>query len=364
MDFDKGKYWLWLSQIPGMWHEKAVKALNVFGTPESIFDAAEKRLEKSGIFKENDIYNIVSSKQKFNMEKEWETMIKKGIRFTYEGDESFPQKLLSYSDRPRWLYYKGKLPDLTEKTAGIVGARNCSRYGKIMAENIAAQLGRYSVSVISGMARGIDSAAHRGAAGNGGKTYAVLGCGVDVCYPRENIELYMKIQEQGGIISEYPPGTQPLAWQFPERNRIISMLSDVVAIIEAKKKSGSLITTDYALAYGKEVFAVPGRTCDCLSEGCNELIKSGASLLTEAEDMLFAMGLIFDNEQLTNQNKKNIVLEKENEVVYSCLCLEPQSIEELVRKTGMTSSKTLEVLMELMIKGLVIEPAKNHYVRK
>lgn len=364
MDFDRDKYWMWLSYIPGMWHEKAAKALDFFETPENIFSAPEKRLEKSGIFKENDIYNIVSSRKSFNMEKEWETMIKKGIRFTCEEDESFPPKLLTYSDRPRWLYYKGKLPDMTEKTVGMVGARNCSRYGKTMAENIASQLGHYSVSVISGMARGIDSAAHRGASETGGKTYAVLGCGVDVCYPRENIELYMKIQEKGGIISEYPPGTQPFAWQFPERNRIISMLSDAVAIIEAKKKSGSLITTDYALMYGKDIFAVPGRTCDSLSEGCNELIKSGASLLTEAEDMLLAIGLPIDNKEHANRNKKNIILEKENEVVYSCLCLEPQSIEELVRKTGMTSSQTLEVLMELMMDGLVIETAKNHYARK
>lgn len=364
MDFDKGKYWLWLSHVTGMWHEKAAKALDIFETPENIYAAPEKRLEKSGIFKENDIYNIVSSKQKFNMEKEWETMIKKGIRFTWEGDESFPEKFLSYVDRPRWLYYKGRLPGTTEKTAGMVGARNCSRYGKTMAENIAAQLGHYTVSVISGMARGIDSASHRGALQTGGKTYAVLGCGVDVCYPGENIELYMKIQENGGVISEYSPGTQPYAWQFPERNRIISMLSDVVAIIEAKKKSGSLITTDYALMYGKEIFAVPGRTCDSLSEGCNELIKTGASLLTEAEDMLFALGISVDCKGDTNGNKKNIILEKENEVVYSCLCLEPQSIEELVRKTGMTSSQTLEVLMELMMDGLVIETAKNHYARK
>lgn len=233
-----------------------------------------------------------------------------------------------------------------------------------MAEKISRQLGGYGVGVISGMARGIDAAAHRGALQAGAKTYAVLGCGVDICYPRENIELYMEIVAHGSVMSEYIPGTEPLSWQFPERNRIISMLSDVVAVVEAKKNSGSLITTDYALQYGKEIYALPGRVGDELSCGCNELIKSGASLLTEGADMLYAMG-IFDNlEENNEKNNCKIILEKENEVVYSCLRLEPQVIEEIVPQTGMTSTKVYEVLMQLMLDGYVIEPVRNHYAKK
>ena len=197
-----------------------------------------------------------------------------------------------------------------------------------------------------------------------GKTYAVLGCGVDICYPRENINTYMEVIANGAVISEYPPGCQPMPWQFPYRNRIISMLSDAVAVLEAKRKSGSLITTDYALKYGKEIFALPGRVTDTLSEGCNDLIKSGASILTEAEDMLFATGVYFDDKDIQKNKNKKIILEKENEVVYSCLDLLPQSIEEIIDKTGMNSSEVYEVLMNLEMDGLVIEPVRNHYARK
>ena len=291
-------------------------------------------------------------------------MSRQGIKFIIENDKEYIDKLRIYEDKPLWLYYKGQLPYEDEKLVGIVGARNCSGYGKSMAENIASKLSMYSIGVVSGLARGIDEAAHRGAIEGRGRTYAVLGCGVDICYPRENINTYMDIINNGGIMSEYPPGCQPIAWQFPYRNRIISMLSDTVAVIEAKRKSGTLITTDYALKYGKEVFALPGRVTDALSEGCNELIKSGASVLTEAEDMLFATGVYFDSKDKKKSKKKKILLEKENEVVYSCLDLLPQSIEEIINKTGMNSSRIYEILMSLMMDDLVIEPARNHYARK
>lgn len=347
-----------------MWYDKANKWLKVFGTPREVFEAKEEILEKSGIFSEEDIYNIVKSKTNINIEEKWNYMNQHRIKLVTVDDKEYIDKLRIYDDKPLWLYYKGNLPNKEDKIVGMVGARNCSQYGKMMAENIASKLALYSISVVSGMARGIDVAAHRGAIEGRGKTFAVLGCGVDICYPRENINTYMDIISNGGIISEYPPGCEPMPWQFPYRNRIISMLSDAVAVLEAKRKSGSLITTDYALKYGKEIFALPGRTTDVLSEGCNELIKSGASILTEAEDMLFATGVYFDDKDRRKNKKKKIVLEKENEVVYSCLDLLPQSIEEIIDKTGINSSKLYEILMNLIMDGLVIEPARNHYARK
>lgn len=360
MNFENDKYWMWISYIPKMWYQKAYKALTVFESPEAIYKADQKNLEKAGIFAPEDIYNIVNSREKISMEDIWDKMVRKGISFTHVDDEKYPERIKVYEDKPLWLYYKGKLPDKDEKLSGMVGARTCSQYGKSMAEQVAGKLSKYSVGIVSGMARGIDASAHWGAIKAGGKTYAVLGCGVDICYPRENIDLYMEINSHGGIISEYPPGAEPLAWQFPERNRIISMLSDNLAIMEAKLKSGSLITTDYALKYGKEVFALPGRVGDALSEGCNELIKSGASLLADADDMLFSTGIYIEK----NRAEKNIVLEKENEVVYSCLDLLPQSVEEIVKKTGMTSMKVYEVMIQLVLDGLVIEPVRNHYAKK
>ena len=364
MNYEEQKYWVWLSYVNEMWYGKADKWLNVFGTPREIFMAKEEDLEKTGIFSEKDIYNIVYSKKHIDIEDKWNYMIKHGIKFVTVHDDDYIDKLRIYEDKPLWLYYKGNLPGVDEKLVGMVGARNCSGYGKCMAESIASKLSLYSIGVVSGLARGIDVASHRGAIEGGGKTYAVLGCGVDICYPRENINTYMEILKNGGIISEYPPGCEPLAWQFPYRNRIISMLSDAVAVLEAKRKSGTLITTDYALKYGKEIFALPGRVSDVLSEGCNELIKSGASILTEAEDMLFATGVYFDNKDRRKNKNKKIVLEKENEVVYSCLDLLPQGIEEIIDKTGMNSTKVYEVLMSLIMDDLVIEPVRNHYARK
>lgn len=363
MEFDQLKYWLWMTYIKDMWRCKAENILEVFGTPEELYHSHEDILKKSRILSEEDIYNVIVSRNTIDIEVKWSELERKGILFTTCERNDYPKSLLQYKEKPLWLYYKGKLPNADEKMIGMVGARNCSIYGKIMSETISEQVGIYGVSVVSGLARGIDAAAHRGALRGGAKTYAVLGCGVDVCYPRDNIELYMKIQEQGCIMSEYIPGAEPLKWRFPERNRIISMLSDVVAVVEAKKNSGSLITTDYALQYGKEIFAVPGRVGDLLSEGCNELIKSGAGLLTEGADMLFAVGGSVNDDKNNKKNKSKIVLEKENDVVYSCLGLLPQSIETIVKKTGMTAAEVFSNLVQLMVVGLVIEPTKNHYSR-
>lgn len=364
MDYSKEKYWLWMSMIPDIWYDKHAKLIEIFNEPIEVFNAGKNTLEKTGIFKEKEIYNIVSSREKFSFDETAELLERKEINFASIVSEHYPKKLLSYADKPMWLYYKGTLPRDDEKIVGIVGARNCSQYGKTMAEDIAAKLSLYSVSVVSGMARGIDAAAHRGAIMAKGKTYAVLGSGVDICYPRENIDIYMNIIKNGAVMSEYPPGSQPLSARFPLRNRIISMLSDNIAIIEAKKKSGTLITTDYALKYGKEVFALPGRVGDVLSEGCNELIKSGASLLTDGDDMIFSSGLYMEEIKKKKRQKKKLGLEKENEVVYACLDLLPQSIEEIIKKTGMTSQNVYEVMMQMVLDGIVIEPARNHFARK
>lgn len=364
--YEDSKYWLWLAHIKDMWSGKARKVMEYFESPEELYNAGEKLLEKVGIFSGADIYNITAAQRNGadKPEELWEKLIKKNIRFTCVSQKDYPKRLMLYADKPLWLFYKGSLPDDEEKLVGMVGARNCSRYGLAMAERISSQVSGSSVGIISGMARGIDAAAHRGALKAGARTYAVLGCGVDICYPRENIELYMNILSQGGIMSEYIPGTEPLSWQFPERNRIISMFSDTVAVIEAKKNSGSLITADYALQYGKEIFALPGRVDDELSRGCNELIKSGASLLTEGADMLYAIGRYDDFGHADEKNNCKIVLEKENEVVYSCLDLLPQNIEDIIAKTGKASFEVFEVLTQLMVKGLVVEPVKNHYARK
>ena len=204
------------------------------------------------------------------------------------GQEGYPERLMPFADMPSRLFVRGALPADEQKTAAIVGARICTAYGKSQAAFLAQVLAANGVAVISGLACGIDAAAHEGALRGKGKTFAVLGCGVDICYPKQNYPLMRRMLENGGgVLSEFPPGAEPLPWHFPIRNRVISALADVVLVIEAKEKSGSLITADYALEQGKTVFALPGRTTDATSRGCNRLIADGAAaLITDSWDVL------------------------------------------------------------------------------
>lgn len=353
------KYWYWLSGIESIRYEKIKKCLELFERPSQVYRAGREMLTKSGIFTEKDIENIVNSIKKSDIEKEYEKLLKKNINFTYVGHNKYPEKLLKYSDKPYVLFYKGELPK-SEKSAAIVGSRVCSKYGEQISGNIAYELGKKGISIISGMARGIDKYGHEGCIKSGMKTYAVLGCGADVCYPAENIELYEQIRNCGGLISEYPPGTRAMPWRFPRRNRIISMLSDVIIVVEAKERSGTFITVDYALEYGKDIFAVPGRITDDLSAGCNRLIKSGAYPYTDIEDILEYFGI----EKNKNEIKNNIILEKDFEVVYSCLGLYPERVEKIADTTGLNISRVYEILMKLRLRGMAEEVFNGHYIRK
>lgn len=200
----------------------------------------------------------------------------KGIYTIEKGKKGYPGRLETLEGMPEKLYVIGGLPQDDRPSLAIVGARNCSAYGKNMAFEYARAMRQSGVQIVSGMARGIDSAAHAGALAGGGISYAVLGCGVDICYPSASRKIYEEMKLRGGILSEYEPGDAPLAWHFPMRNRLISGLADGVLVIEAKERSGSLITADLALEQGRTVFALPGRVGDLLSEGCNRLIYQGA----------------------------------------------------------------------------------------
>ena len=296
------------------------------------------------------------------MKKYHNKSLPEGIRYIREGDKDFPEKLRELSDCPKGIYVQGKLPDPAKKTVAIVGARMCSAYGRATASYFARVLAANGVQVISGLALGIDGAAHEGALLAGGETFGVLACGVDICYPRANIELYEQMKRQGGIISEEPPGYPPLARLFPKRNRIISVLSDLVLVVEAKKKSGSLITADFAGEQGRDLFAVPGRLEDVLSQGCNELISQGAGIALSPESLLEIMGKTkekSDNSKTVMQN----VLAREENMVYSCLSLQPKGLEELCREAGMSMTSVMEAVMLLQLQGLVKEIGRNRYAR-
>lgn len=205
------------------------------------------------------------------------------------GEKEYPERLTQIQRPPELLYGCGRLPTADRKAVAIVGARGCSGYGRRMAEWFGSRLAAEGVTIISGMAEGIDGISQRAALAAGGDSTAVLGCGVDICYPAANRDLYRQLAGSGCLISEYAPGSRPEAWHFPQRNRIISGLADLVLVLEAREKSGSLITAEYALEQGKDVFALPGRVGDPLSAGCNRLIREGAGSALSPEDILFAL---------------------------------------------------------------------------
>ena len=279
-------------------------------------------------------------------------------------DSNFPDRLRKLSGMPKKLYYIGNLPDPKKPAAAVVGARMCSPYGRCQAFKYARTMASYGVQIISGMARGIDAEGHKGALDTDTPTFAVLGSGVDVCYPNSNRWLYQRILEKGGgIISELPPGSPPVNWAFPARNRIISGLAEVVVIAEAKKKSGSLITAEHALEQGKDIYVFPGRTTDALSYGCNALIQQGAGIILSVEEFLKQLPYNVTQSLQMGKNKKQC-LAKEESLVYSCLSMEPKNIEKIAEETGLGISATAGILLGLLAKGLVFESFRNYYIEE
>ncbi len=297
---------------------------------------------------------------------------KKRIQYIRQEDPDYPERLRVHRGMPKGLYVRGKLPAADRPAVAVVGARRSDSYGNETARRFARELAAKGVQIISGMAWGIDGMAHKGALEAGGDTFAVLGCGVDICYPPGHQSLYEELLIKGGVLSEQPPGMPPLAGHFPARNRIISGLSDLVPrhrgrrlppdlvlVVEAREKSGSLITADQALEQGKDVYAVPGRAGDALSRGCHGLIRQGAGLADSPEIILEVLGISSGQ----NREPEKILLAKEENIVYSWIRLQPVSLDELVKKTGMPVRKVLQILVGLELKGCIREIQKNDYIR-
>ncbi len=355
-------YAYWFSNIPGIGIRSRNRILSAAGSAREVYHMSERKLQMLPKMTEKQIRAIRESKRQ-DWEAAYGKLSEQGISFISREEEGFPERLKWMADAPYSLYVKGRLPLKEQKAVAIVGARRCSAYGHAVAEKMGERLAQSGAAVVSGMAQGIDGAGHRGALKGGGDTYAVLGCGADVCYPGFHQGLYGDIIGHGGILSEYPPGTPPLGQLFPARNRIISGLSDVVVIVEAKGRSGSLITADYALEQGKDVYAVPGRMYDALSEGCNQLIRQGAGIVSSLEEFLRELGLC-GQKNGASENLEKLSLAKDESMVYSCLSLRPESIGTLLEETGLEMPQLSGILDGLLQKGLIAETVKNHYIRK
>ena len=260
--------------------------------------------------------------------------------------EAYPALLRTIHDPPALLYVRGTLP--TNDMLAVVGSRRASEAGRLLTRRICQELAEHGITIVSGLARGIDTSAHEGALSGSGLTVAVLGCGIDCIYPPENARLFETIIGQGAIISEYPPGTPPLAGHFPGRNRIISGLSRGVLVVEAAAGSGSLITADFALEQGREVFAVPGAVHVKSSQGCNGLLKDGAQLVTETGDILTSLWPSRPcRAQRVAEERLLADLSDEQRLVYSCMGDEPLYIDDLAGKSGLTPMELSAILLHL-----------------
>ena len=311
-----------------------------------------------------------------DMNREYEELLQKGIRLLTAEDEDYPQRLRKIPSAPYALYVLGKLPPENLPAVAMIGARECSEYGIYVAKNFAKELGAHGIPVISGMARGIDSISQEAALQGGGRTYAVLGCGVDICYPKSSRRLYEQILEQGGILSTFPPGTEPIKRLFPERNRIVSGLADVILVVEARQKSGTFITVDMALEQGREVYAIPGRLTDRLSDGCNLLLQQGALIAVSPKDLLQhllpgQMELPLENPQKKTENIGDVEgagnADVRLRILFEILDFLPKSVEEIrtayekKTKAAVTTPEILCMLMELCMEGTATQVSGNYF---
>lgn len=358
------KYEYWFAALKGLANDKKAVVRESAESAKELYYIEETGWKQYPFLQPKDIAAILKSKKTWNVERKYEELQKKNVQFIPLWDASYPAVLREIYQPPYALYVKGKLPKETEISVAMVGARRCSPYGEGFSRIFAEEFGRRGIQVISGLARGIDGISQRGALNAGGRTYGIMGCGPDVCYPREHIGLYMDILEnEGGIISEFPPGTAPHSFHFPMRNRLISALSDAVLVMEAKEKSGSLITADTALEQGRDVYALPGPVDSVLSRGCNLLIKQGAGILLSPEEFLEDL-LIFCEKSRKILQQSEIVLESKENMVYSCLGLSPKNLDRLAAETGLPAAQLLNILISLELQGMIREVSKNYYVKE
>lgn len=285
-----------------------------------------------------------------------------GITILTPEDDAYPYSLKQIASPPQVLYVKGSLPDL-RGSIGIVGSREASGYGLKAADAFAADLAAAGVVIVSGGAKGIDTAAHRGALAAGGITVAVLGCGIDIAYPAANKNLFAQICERGALVTEYPPGTPPAAYNFPARNRIINGMTHGILVAEAAKKSGAMITAEYALEEGHEVYCVPGSIFLPTSIGCHSLIKSGAQLVDRPEDILESLKLASFLQQpvLFGSSNCEEELDDNAKAVLKILSFEPLSLEEILEKSGLGLAEAGMGLLDLEMRGKVAQTAARSY---
>ena len=360
MELDASLSWLALTLTPGLAARLCARLLREFGSPECVFQASLKRLEACGL--PAAVAQAVFKKVAFaRAEKELAAVRRVGAKLLNHTEPAYPQALLQIYDPPVLLYVRGDADCLNVPMVSIVGTRRPTLYGTQMAERLARDLSARGIAILSGLARGIDSIAHQGVMAVNGQAVGVLGTGIDVCYPKENKKLYEKVLERGAILSEFPIGTHPAPENFPVRNRIVAGMPLGVVVVEGAQYSGSLITARLAMEFGREVFGVPGNVTQPVSFAPNQLIKQGAKLVTNGDDVVEELPTPVRAALSSVQpdaGQANLLvtasLEPSQKKLYELLSAEePRHIDDIVESSGLNSSEVLATLFELEMKGIV-----------
>lgn len=359
MDLNGVKYWVGFSLIPGIGRIKLSFLNAYFGDLGKAWHASAGELRSAGLDAKS-IETILALRSRISLDAELEKLERYKVKVITGDDPSYPPRLKEIYDSPPLLYVRGSLIPEDEWAIAVVGTRRASIYGRQAAEEIVADLARNGITIISGLAKGIDSIAHRVALQAGGRTIAVAGCGLDIVYPSDHVALARQIMEHGALISEFPLGTRPKAEHFPQRNRIMSGMSLGVLVVEAGERSGALLTAHWAVEQNREVFAIPGSVFSPVSKGTNRLIQEGAKLVRHCADILEELNLTMVAQQL---EMKELVLTTDTESeLLSHLSKEAAHIDDLCRQSGLPIATVTSTLAMLELKGLAKQVGGMNYV--
>lgn len=353
------RYWVGFNKVSGIGAARLRALLDYFGDLETAWNAPAHDLRQAGLDRRS-LDNLLRTRGALDLDAELERLARARVHLLTWEDPSYPRNLREVYNAPPVLYVRGTIEERDEWAVAVVGTRRASVYGKEAARMVAGGLARAGVTVVSGMARGIDTVAHRACLDAGGRTIAVLGCGVDVIYPRQNAQLAAEIVQRGALVSEYALGTRPDAGNFPPRNRIISGLTLGTVVIEAGLGSGALITADFAAEQGREVFAVPGSVFAKGSRGTNQLIQQGAKMVGTVSDVLEELNLTMVSEQA---QARAVIPENETEaLLLGHLSAEPIHVDDLGRAVRLPIAEVSSTLALLELKGIVRQVGGMNYV--
>ena len=353
------KYWVGFSLIPGIGRVRFAQLENHFGNLRDAWQATSAELKKAGLDR-NAVQAITTWQPKISLDDEMEKLAHYGVKVFKYKDETYPSRLKEIYDYPPLLYVRGELLPKDEWCLAVVGTRRATVYGRQVTEEIVADLVHSNITVVSGLAKGIDTIAHQTALDAGGRSIAVFACGLDTVYPGENADLARKVMQQGALISEYPLGTKPRPDNFPRRNRIMSGLSMGVLVVEADEASGAIITAQFALEQNREVFAIPGSILSPASRGTNHLIQEGAKLVRDYTDILEELNLMTVTRQM--EMKEILPASDTESLLLKHLSAEPTHIDEVCRSSGLPVSTVSSELAMMELKGMIKQMGSMSYI--